>query len=65
MPAQACPNCAHQAPRWLQPISKFAAVDYFRCDACGHVWSVAKEGAREVRHVTPLDPPRSQSGPQA
>jgi hypothetical protein len=33
-------------------MSPLPTVKYYRCDACGHVWVMLKDG--EVHHVTPL-----------
>lgn len=38
----ACPHCLSPAPRLLAGISSFVKVDYFRCIACGHIWTVRK-----------------------
>jgi hypothetical protein len=29
-----------------------ARVDYYRCDACTHVWTTEKDGTAVVSHVT-------------
>jgi uncharacterized Zn finger protein len=35
--------------RHLAASSQNARVDYYRCDRCGHVWTVDKEGkSRDV-----------------
>ena len=36
-----CPTCA-KAGRHLSESSENAHVDYYRCDACGHVWTISK-----------------------
>jgi len=33
-------------------------VNYYRCLACGHVWTVDKNNPSNVQHVTPLPPPK-------
>jgi hypothetical protein len=38
-----CPSCAHPAPRFLPDASADAAVLYYRCVACGHVFALIKE----------------------
>jgi Zn-finger nucleic acid-binding protein len=49
MAARICPKC--QMPgRHLAATSENAVVDYYRCDGCGHVWAIDKQGAR--RDVT-------------
>lgn len=49
-----CPNCHARVQRWLEAPSANAAVDYYRCEACGHVWTVSKDGNDTVTHITPL-----------
>ena len=38
MLTRACPECGHGSAFWIQGISLFTRVDYFRCVACGFVW---------------------------
>ena len=38
MPHRLCPLC-HQPGRLLESASDGARVEYYRCDACYHVWS--------------------------
>jgi Zn ribbon nucleic-acid-binding protein len=45
MPARICPKCATPG-RHLAATSENAVVDYYRCDKCGHVWAVDRQGAR-------------------
>jgi len=41
--------------RLLVETSRIAHVDYYRCDGCGHVWTVSKNDPETpVLHVTPL-----------
>ena len=49
MPESPCPRCPNKG-RFLVETSKDAAVNYFRCDRCGHVWSRDKQN--------PYAPPR-------
>jgi uncharacterized Zn finger protein len=43
-----CPKCTHHG-RHLAASSQNALVDYYRCDRCGHVWTIDKNGnARDV-----------------
>jgi uncharacterized Zn finger protein len=43
-----CPKCT-QHGRHLAASSQHALVDYYRCDRCGHVWTVDKTGkSRDV-----------------
>ena len=64
MPTRACPACQFPAPRQLTVLSQLSGtVDYYRCDQCGHVWTVTKDGTRLVSNVTihhdPIDPEKS------
>jgi hypothetical protein len=48
-----CPDCASPSTKYLAATSADAFVHYCRCDACGHVWTVPKDGhAGEPRDVT-------------
>jgi len=31
-----------------------AAVNYYRCRNCDHIWTTAKDGDAIVEHLTPL-----------
>ncbi len=53
MPIQPCPKCEALVPRWLEAPSTFSAVNYYRCQLCGHVWTVSKDGTGTVTHITP------------
>jgi hypothetical protein len=46
-----CPLCGHLT---LQPLSSTAnaRVDYYRCDACTHVWTTEKGSTVVLAHVT-------------
>ena len=46
---QTCPECRLYAPRILIDVSKTATVTYYRCDACGHVWTLPKTGDLDDR----------------
>jgi hypothetical protein len=53
MPTTTCPKCASLVkPRKLTVLSELSQVDYYRCDACAHVWTVTKDGAKLLAHVT-------------
>ena len=52
-----CPACDHGAPQLLSNVSSHRDVTYYRCETCGHVWVVFKDGS--VHHVMPL---REQAG---
>jgi len=56
MPTLSCPNCGTPTPRQLDAPSEWASVKYYRCDKCGHVWTVSRDGKEVVEHVTPLRP---------
>jgi uncharacterized Zn finger protein len=52
--ASSCPSCHSSAPNLLADLSKDADVNYYRCSACGHVWTTTKGDGVIVRHVTTL-----------
>ena len=60
MPAPVCPKCGAESPRKLTVLSDMSTVDYFRCDACGYVWTMTKDGTKVISIVTikhePKDP---------
>lgn len=37
-----CPDCDHDGSH-LDRVSKYAYVEYYRCAACGHVWTYQKD----------------------
>ena len=39
----------------LEAASKDSYVWYVRCNACGHVWTVSKDGSETSQDVTPRD----------
>ena len=39
--------------RLLEEASRYAVVCYYRCESCGHVWTVDRHTGN-VAHVTPL-----------
>ncbi len=39
---QPCPECRTLTARLLDNISNDAHVNYYRCQACGHVWTLPK-----------------------
>jgi len=53
MPVLSCPNCQEMTPRQLDG-SDTARVNYYRCGACGHVWTTDKRTHEILTHVTPL-----------
>jgi transposase-like protein len=52
--ADICRYCAKPAI-FLEHVSSTANVDYFRCDSCGHTWSIEKSRA------VSSEQPRSQA----
>ena len=53
MPIRPCPRCSHPTPRMLEECSKDAFVYYYRCGACGNVWSIQKQDPDvPIRSVT-------------
>ena len=38
----------------LDEVSKNADVNYYRCEACGHVWTTDRKTGEILKHVTPL-----------
>jgi len=42
MPTQPCLACQSLAVRWLETVSGEAHVNYYRCERCGHVWTLPK-----------------------
>ncbi len=42
MSIQPCPQCRMPAPRLLETVSNDAQVNYYRCQVCGHVWTLPK-----------------------
>jgi len=52
MPFRPCPVCAKPTPRVLEAASDGAVVWYVRCQTCGHVWTVSKDGKETVKDVT-------------
>ncbi|MEP7305976.1 MAG: hypothetical protein ABJA98_10705 [Acidobacteriota bacterium] len=39
---QPCAECRSLAIRWLDSRSQDAHVNYYRCERCGHVWTLPK-----------------------
>jgi uncharacterized Zn finger protein len=53
MPIRPCPQCKAQTPRLLDKTSDGASVWYYRCEKCGHVWTVPKwDPDGPISHVT-------------
>ena len=53
---EVCPSCVvcrSEHVRWLEALSLGAWVNYYRCNACGHVANVPKPGMPgDLTHVT-------------
>ena len=49
-----CPVCDQPTPRRLDDVSKDAYVNYYRREACGHIWTVNEKDPNRFHHVTPL-----------
>lgn len=63
-PRSMCPACWWPVVHRLLAISREAAVDYFICPSCLHVWNIPKGHDAPIRHVTTgavfrLDEPQS------
>jgi hypothetical protein len=43
MPRVHCPECQSPQTQWLPDPSRYAVVDYYRCEECHHVWNVRKD----------------------
>ena len=54
MSDRSCPACGSADLRHLKESSAGALCDYYRCEACRHIWAVFQNG--RVHHVTPLKP---------
>jgi len=57
-----CPSCAHDRVRLLEASSQDAVVNYYRCEACFHVWAIEKDGSGRTRHITP---PKDSTSPDS
>ena len=53
MPIQPCPACGNRTPRLLDFTSRYAHVNFQRCE-CGHIWTTDQQDGYIVRNVTPL-----------
>jgi len=42
VPSPLCPICQSTSARWLEAVSHAAWVNYYRCRACSHLWSIPK-----------------------
>lgn len=55
-----CPKC-HQVGRLLEAASQDAVVEYYRCDACGHVWSHDKGNPKAPARDVTFPPKKAES----
>ena len=37
-----CPKCKDAPAQFLEALSEFAYVNYYRCERCAYVWNVPK-----------------------
>ena len=58
MVPRVCPECGHGSTYWIQGVSQFARVDYFRCVECAHVWHTPKNDPAAVPTVVMQGKPR-------
>jgi hypothetical protein len=62
MPTLGCPDCGQPTTRYLLTPSDIAIVNYYRCDDCGHMFSLPKyDPDAPPRHLT-APRPRKGSG---
>jgi len=54
MPIQRCPSCDRPTLRLMDETIRDAAVNYYRCRNCDHIWTTTKDGDAIVEHLTPL-----------
>jgi uncharacterized Zn finger protein len=59
MPLQSCPTCGRPTPWGLAESRAGSRVNYYRCDQCGHVWSLRRDapGAKPHTIVQGATPP--------
>jgi len=62
MTDQDCPACGAETPSRLEGTSADKDVWYWRCDDCGHIWTVSKTDETDIRHITPLPPKDRATG---
>jgi uncharacterized Zn finger protein len=41
MATRDCPNCETPTPRRLEDVGRDVVVSSYRCEECGHVWSLS------------------------
>ena len=50
-----CPRCGQKDTESLDRLSALAYVDYFRCPACTHVWTLPRQ--ERISIFNPSPPP--------
>jgi len=54
MPEQPCPICTTQTPRLLHDTTNVWEVDYYRCAACEHFWTMSTKSGAILHHITSM-----------
>jgi DNA-directed RNA polymerase subunit RPC12/RpoP len=59
MPQRVCTKCGTRPGRLIEAISQHSRFEYYRCDACNHVWVHFKDnlGASATDTVSRPKPP--------
>jgi transposase-like protein len=60
--ARSCPKCQSENPRFLNGASDEAMVNFYRCDECGHVWTVQKSNPDGPTTDVTLPPKKEHGG---
>jgi hypothetical protein len=58
---RSCPQCA-SLDIDRQGTAVYSLIDYYRCQFCGHVWSVNRTTGETIQHVPPLKPKEPRKG---
>jgi len=61
MTEQSCPACGANTLRRFDGISANTDVWYWRCDQCGHIWTVSKTDETDIEHISPLPPKKTRA----
>jgi hypothetical protein len=63
MPTRPCPHCHQSTPRFLPFCSELSVSNFYRCDACGYVFSVEKSHPNgSIREVAKNEPSIDREG---
>ena len=54
MKSETCQFCNKPGNEWTGPTHQRALARYYRCDTCGHVWSVDRDLAA-AQHSSEMD----------